>query len=322
LCLAWQSSPMQNLGPERALHDWGAGPMTGLIALWVQTGLEGSNTLASYTAVERQRDILDMGESLAGMLGIDKLVTIHSHPHALSFDEEPSQEKADILLVSQSFNEWLPPRGRSTEPIRAFAKHARAHVKTDGELFLMEPASRVVSWGVMELRNMLAESATILAPCTHAASCPLLDPRLKSWCHFRRRIVPHPLHGKLRGALPPEREAVSYSYLHARFTPPEHTKEQRFALARVISEPFSIEDGRGVYGCSAQGRILMATRSRRWSQPLIDALAPDSVASYPRQGKHPRDKKSRALKIWLSDCRKPDGSRYGAPAPAKKDNPS
>ncbi|MCA8939003.1 MAG: hypothetical protein KDB07_04310, partial [Planctomycetes bacterium] len=219
LLLAWRSSPLRLFLGEsqeeqsRIIVDFGAGPMTGLLALWVAQGNDGLKG-ARYTAVEKQGEILSWGRRLAKALGIDRSVEIAPRHEVLDLDDSGGGG-IDLLIVSNAFNEWLPQRGRSDESIRSFARLVSESLSPQGELTLMEPASRVVGWGVMTLRNVLIERGlNVFAPCTHHERCPLLDPKLKSWCHFRVPIAVHNSHRPLADMVRIDRETLSYSYLH------------------------------------------------------------------------------------------------------------
>lgn len=353
LAYAWKASPpavfaqlsdrppevVEGKQPPQAplVEDWGAGPLVGLLALWVVTGINSRSMM--YRAVERNADILHAGLDIAKALGIDKLCDIETIAEDIDL-EAPAfgERRADLMIVSQSFNEWLPIRGRSTEEIRAFTKASLSRIHKGGELFVMEPASRIVSWGVMELRNAMREaSRRILAPCTHYEACPLLDPRTKSWCHFRHPVEVHDRHAQLIkdfGLIELTKDTVSYSYLHiqhAHFNDQRapvvaqayrdaislHTPEQRpnrevqapptakveaLSPARVLSDPIRVKTGMGIYVCGPEGRLQVDTQASRWPRHVRTALRQNHIVLYPFPRSPFRDEKSRAVRIKLGDC--------------------
>lgn len=310
---AWDASRPAFLQEKPAvIEDWGAGPLTALLAMWVAGGNESLRGKV-YRAREKQHEMLEWGARISARLGVWDAVNVVPRTGEIAFDEPsgPTGE-ADALIVANAFNEWLPPRGRSTEPIRAFVHCALRAVRKGGELFVMEPANRVVSWGVMELRNALIHAGvSILAPCTHHAACPLLDSRLRSWCHFRKAVTPHPAHAALPSPLGTGREDVAWSYLHARNGSRESPSEPNFALARVLGDPMKVELGRGVYACGPDGRMLLVTKAERWQPELARCLQQGAVVSYRRTEKSMRDRHSDARLEWVSECRTPDGRRLG-----------
>lgn len=291
LILAWrasqplssqQGSPADGQHPTRLIEDWGAGPMVGLLAWWVMTGCEEPGL--TYRAVERNSDILNAGHDLVKALGIHKLVKIDRVTEDIDLDQPPSyDDRADLLLVSQSFNEWLPVRGRSTEPIRRFARAALSRISKDGELFVMEPASRVVSWGVMELRNALRErSRRILAPCTHQGNCPLLDPRIKSWCHFRHAIELHPAHADLIrdfGLVELTKDSLSYSYLHAQNAHAE--AEPSPAIKQAQAQAIELHDAQAISKLQQDDPKTREIPLKPVSPEKIKALSAGRVLSDP-----------------------------------------
>jgi ribosomal protein RSM22 (predicted rRNA methylase) len=66
-----------------------------------------------------------------------------------------------------------------------------------GVLALVEPGTPVGYAGLLSARDVLiAEGATILAPCPHHAACPLTAP---DWCHFTVRLSRSRAHRLAKG---------------------------------------------------------------------------------------------------------------------------
>jgi hypothetical protein len=320
------------------VEDWGAGPLTGLLALWV-AGYTDNRPVICHN-VERNPMILNWGEHLLKEAiaadGVAQNITVRRHTRPLDITadaealgdsggsgesdrdgESRTRRGVDLLLVANAYNEWLPVRGRSDAPARAFGRLAARTLAPGGTLCVMEPASRVVSWGVMTLREVLVAPGSgfaVTGPCTHAAKCPLLSPKLKTWCHFRRSVITPREHAGLVEAVGGGRREISFSYLSARRTkgeartaePAAETATSRH-LARVLSDPVEVEDGRAVYACAAEGRIQLETKSVGWGNALRAALAQGEVISYRASGTPRTDTVTHARKIWVSDCRKPEG---------------
>lgn len=317
------------------IEDWGAGPMTALLALWVAGGLDGPRV--RYIAIEKQAEMLKWGRSLLSDVGASELCSIDARAGELEFDVDDSdvlvtgrnsrpRGGCDLLIVSQAYNEWLPPRGRSDIAARSFARKALSALKAEGELLVMEPASRVASWGVMTLREVLLKmQQNVLAPCTHAGACPLLSSRLKAWCHFRVPVLVHPLHEPLIKLAGHERDWLSFSYLHSRapamgatkastivnVTESEAGQEPRRGTARILGDPIKLPDGRGVYACGDHGHLLLDTVAKNWPPELVAALPQGAVVKYRAAKPIRKDVKSGARRIWLAECRGIDGGKLG-----------
>ena len=92
----------------------------------------------------------------------------------------------DLVLAGLTAVEFT--RGRGDEAARgaavaAFLREALRRVADDGALVVIEPGSRAESRALHVARSaLLAEGATVFAPCLHAAACPMLRDA-RDWCH-------------------------------------------------------------------------------------------------------------------------------------------
>ena len=221
----------------------------------------------------------------------------------LDFDDDFSgSADVDLLIASEAFNEWLPVRGRDDASIRAFLKAAQATLKSDGELFVMEPASRIVSWGVMQLRqNICNDQKRVLAPCTHHDACPLLGPRVKRWCHFRSAIHTLPDMRNLTALSDLPKDALALSFLHSR--PNQGQEDDALREARVLSDCFTLQRGEGAYACGSEGLLLIESSKGPWPEAIKSEGVSGTCLKYRKQRRKVVDKRSGASRIALSDCR-------------------
>jgi SAM-dependent methyltransferase len=84
-------------------------------------------------------------------------------------------EPIGLLVLSHVLNE-LPPA--ALEEIRALASRSRA-------VLWVEPGSRDTSRALGRMRDTLAKDFGVVAPCTHAKACPILEQgNERHWCHF------------------------------------------------------------------------------------------------------------------------------------------
>lgn len=87
---------------------------------------------------------------------------------------------------------------------------------TSGVLFLIEPGTPAGWQRILAARSaLLAQGAHAVAPCPHAAACPLKRP---DWCHFSRRVSRSQIHLLVKGAEAPW-EDEKYSYVAVARTP-------------------------------------------------------------------------------------------------------
>lgn len=287
-------------------EDWGSGPLTMVLALWVNDLLP-KHWPTELHCVERNPQILDAGMALADELKIlsGTACRIVPHKRVLAFDsDEELVASADIVTTIEAFNEWLPVRGRSSAPARAFLTRVQRVLQPHAELFVLEPASRVVSWGVMQLREEVVKSGKrVLAPCTHHGPCPLLEPRIKRWCHFKQTGRTTSTHDAFARALDMPKQALAWSLLHAQPTSSRPIEDDRKA-ARVLSQPFAVgENGQGVYACSHQGLILLSSESRNWSSKVCNLVLSGRDVVYQPPRKIRKDATSGAIVAHISECR-------------------
>jgi len=101
-----------------------------------------------------------------------------------------------------------------------------------GAFVLVEPGTREGHRRILAARGMLQQwGAAFLAPCPHAAPCPLTPP---DWCHFAQRLPRSRDHMRAKGAhLPFEDE--KYAYL-AVTRDPAHGSPKPRILARPLTE--------------------------------------------------------------------------------------
>jgi len=213
--------------------------------------------------------------------------------------------KAHLLTAANFLNE-LPWHRRDPlgEQVGDFFQNIRGHLHAKGHILFVEPGNRFGAKLISQLReNVLASGWNILAPCTHAQPCPMLDHRETSWCHFTLSTQGCPgwLTNISREAQLGKRD-MSLSFLHAA-APSEPAgassgEQAKSEPARIISSEFVVPDpggGRklGRYACTARGKLLLVSATH----DAVDAVATDSgdlviaqVADPPR-----RDAKSRAL---------------------------
>ncbi|MCB8819106.1 small ribosomal subunit Rsm22 family protein [Microvirga rosea] len=99
---------------------------------------------------------------------------------------------------------------------------------TRDTLLIVEPGTPAGWERILAARGrLIAAGATLLAPCPHAAACPLVRP---DWCHFSRRVARSRLHRQAKGAEVPW-EDEKFIYLAASRLPGQQP------AARVIAPP-------------------------------------------------------------------------------------
>lgn len=199
--------------PVASVLDLGAGPGT---AAWAAANV--CTELQSSTLIERDQDLIQLGQSFAA----------HADTEALRTASWVAQDLAastlfpphDLVLSSYALGEL---------PIKTARAVVQAAWQATGQvLVLLEPGTVKGFELIKQLReDLLQAGGHLLAPCPHAQSCPL---PANDWCHFAARVERSALHRKLKdGALGYEDE--KFSYLVATKTPVQS------ASARILQRP-------------------------------------------------------------------------------------
>ena len=144
--------------PLRIL-DFGAGPGTATLA--AQTHFKN---ISQITLVEKSKAMRQVAAELL--------------PAAVSILSDIKEVKSsfDLILCANSINELAPDLARRTMQLLS------EKLNPGGVLILLEPALFEITRRMMSLRDYLKDSLSVIYPCTHCNSCPLLAIE-KEWCH-------------------------------------------------------------------------------------------------------------------------------------------
>jgi len=191
-CLAQTVHALPAFMPESIL-DVGAGPGT---ASWAAAGAWPS--LRRVHLIDRNEPLLALARTLraaAGAPPVEMTATAGDLASALA-----SAHHADVVIASYALTEIAP----------AATVLARLWELTGRLLVLVEPGTVSGFRRILDYRqSLLAQGATIIAPCSHDGACPLVEgPR---WCHFGVRLPRSRDHLIIKDAsVPYEDEKFSY----------------------------------------------------------------------------------------------------------------
>jgi ribosomal protein RSM22 (predicted rRNA methylase) len=178
-----------------SLLDLGAGPGTALFA-----AAEQFPQLQQATLIESDAAWIAVGKRLAEQ----SESTIVQQAQWLKQDLRSglSCEKHDLVVISYTLGE-LPQAAAESVLNKAW--------KCAGKfLVLVEPGTRRGFAAINAARSaLIANAATIVAPCPHHFTCPMAA--AGDWCHFSQRVERTSQHRQLKGgALGYEDEKFSY----------------------------------------------------------------------------------------------------------------
>jgi ribosomal protein RSM22 (predicted rRNA methylase) len=199
-----------DFAPRTAL-DIGAGPGT---ALWAAADCWSG--LADALLIEASPIFRACGEELAREADLPRASWRLANVAAETIDCTPR----DLVSLGYVLNELAPASRESVLK--------RLWDVTADTLVIVEPGTPAGWERILAARRQLIEiGAHVLAPCPHAAACPLQAP---DWCHFSERVARSRVHRLAKEAeVPWEDEKFSYVALSRRPAPA--------AAARVIARP-------------------------------------------------------------------------------------
>jgi len=176
----------------KTLLDVGAGPGT---VLWATSALWPD--LEQAVLLEASAAVRKVGETLAADAITARTVWQAGDVTIDLADLQP----ADLVTCAYVLDEIVP----ASQPKMV----DRLWQLTTDTLLIVEPGTPAGWQRIMAVRRQLVEAgAHLLAPCPHAAPCPLAPP---DWCHFSRRVARSRLHRLAKDAdVPWEDEKFIY----------------------------------------------------------------------------------------------------------------
>ena len=222
-----------------SMLDLGSGPGTALFA-----AAEQFPQLQHATLVEADAEWIALGKRLMAEPRLPGALKVQWLKQDLR--SGLSCESHDLVVISYTLGE-LPQAAAESVLNKAW--------KCAGKfLVVVEPGTRRGFAAVNAARSaLLANAATILAPCPHAGACPMA--MAGDWCHFSQRVERTQQHRQLKGGdLGYEDEKFSY-IVAAKFAMPP-------AGARIVRHPGKHGGHVQLELCTPQGLIESRTVTR------------------------------------------------------------
>ncbi|MBN9051312.1 MAG: SAM-dependent methyltransferase [Rhizobiales bacterium] len=191
-CLDAVAAARPDFAPQ-SLIDAGAGPGT---ATWAARA--AFSTLQTLSMLDANPALRDLAQRLAAASPVMRDATYRLGDAATGLG---ALAAADLTVASYVIAELdAPAAARLVE---------RLWEKTAGVLLLVEPGTPDGTRRVLAARaHLIAAGAHVLAPCPHAAPCPMAEP---AWCHFAQRLARSRDHLRIKQAdVPYEDEKFSY----------------------------------------------------------------------------------------------------------------
>jgi hypothetical protein len=302
LCRLLPALPL-SLAEGDAVNDLGSGPLTLALALRICRPELRSLSL-EFRCLDRTGTVLEAGKKLfAALCAQDggSPWTIKSIKGEIRLNGALSPairgKPAALTAAVNVFNEifWnLSPADRKGLGRLAEGSGRLLSSLTGengaGAILVVEPGIPRSGEFIALLREALAaRDRPSLAPCTHREPCPF--PAAGKWCHFAfdTKDAPGELQALSAAAGLPKDRAVMSFLLAGKGTAPDATDADGTAPAavRLISDPFSLGDGRwGRYGCGEAGLVLAAGSGKAAADAVSGTLGfyEDSGGKDPKTG--------------------------------------
>ncbi|RKZ11390.1 ribosomal methyltransferase [bacterium] len=276
-----------DLPAEPRLLDVGAGPLTFACALWLARP-ELRDRPLQILAVDRSEAALKAGRQVLTELAGGKLPwRIELQGRAAGGRMGPP---CDLLVAANLLNELggerasRRRRGPDQQGDERLLEAWQKQLAPDGRILLVERGVRTAAARLVRLRAAALEHDwQVVAPCPHGEACPLPGKRSGSWCHFACDTAGMPAWVERIGRsaqLPTERVSLSFLLLGR-----GETAAADPDVVRVVSDNFALDGGgRGRYGCTADGLVVLTGRGPVVSGELVRVKRPDRTTRDPRSG--------------------------------------
>ena len=249
LCASLPRMPQQQ---PVSLLDIGSGPGT---AVWA--ALQRFTSIQHITTSERDAHL----DALAQLLHGAHDVPVQQLRQDIT--RTTSWAGHDLVIIGHVLNELTPAQRRDVL--------AKAWAATTQTLVIVEPGTSAFFPMLQDMRQQLLDlGGYIVAPCTHAGTCPLHD----DWCHFANKIARPDFQRLARGATLPYEEA-KYSFITVSRTPVTYNG------VRVMHDTTTHKGYITLEHCSARGiqttsvpkrnrEAYRAARDAQWGSWLSD----------------------------------------------------
>jgi ribosomal protein RSM22 (predicted rRNA methylase) len=223
-----------------SMLDLGAGPGTSLFA-----AAEEFHLLRRATLVEADANWLTLGKRLAEQIA-SPLVVKQAQWLRQDLRSGLSCEKHDLVVISYTLGELPQPAQE--------AVFRKAWSCANKFLVIIEPGTRRGFAAINAARStLIANAATIIAPCPHHFACPMAA--AGDWCHFAQRVERTSLHRQLKGGdLGYEDEKFSYLIAGKSDVSPME--------ARIVRHPRKHGGHVKLVLCTSEGQIENRTVTR------------------------------------------------------------
>ena len=258
-----------NLKDKSVVSDFGSGPLTSILALWISKP-ELRNKEITFYCVDISSKVMKLGEdifnSLCNLMSKGntkwKIKRVQaSFPHLLP-------HKISLFISCNMFNEILWNKQNSLrEKIKSYANTIDSYLESDGAFIVVEPGLPIGGNIVSAFRKFFLEkNYTVESPCPHSKYCPLHEKSLDStafaknkWCHFAFSTSKAPSNLlNLSDKVGLNKKVASLSYIYCHKNGKKEKESDFFFYAIITSNIIKLRLQKiGRYACSSNGFLLL-----------------------------------------------------------------
>ena len=258
-----------NLKDGSIVGDFGSGPLTSVLALWISKP-ELRNKEITFYCVDISSKVMKLGEDIFHSLckftseentkwKIKKLQA--SFPISL-------KTKLSLFISCNMFNEILwNKQNNLREKIRNYANTIDSYLEDDGSFIVVEPGLPI-GGAIISLfrKSFLEKRYSVESPCPHIEHCPLHEksvdniPSAKNkWCHFSFSTFQAPSNLiQLSDRVGLNKKIVSLSYIYCIKNGKKEKNNNSSFSAIITSNIIKLEHNKiGRYACSGNGFLLL-----------------------------------------------------------------
>lgn len=320
----WQP-PRREPGQPLRVLDLGAGPLTaslGVAQLLSALGLGAGKQALQFTAVDGVASALGDGKALMQIVRPDAAVlTADGNLRERRSLGKTVRGQYDLIVLANVLNEWGLAGKKSSDAANFVQWLREEHLAEDGTMLLLEPATRVGSHVLIDVRAALLElgHTMVLAPCMGSSACPYAERGHRDWCFSDQPWRRPELIVRLDNAIGHERGTLKFSYLLLAPDQPSETKPRKSPLlARVIGGPMKSGGTYRRYVCGPEGRVTaVVPEGQRVPDGLLHAFRGDRTELNGQPQQAPRGRRVEA-ELHLSPAKPaaPAGPYWDRPATA------
>lgn len=253
--------------------DFGSGPLTVVIALWLARPELREKKLTWY-CVDISQSSLSLGEDLYLSIAAKtppKNKEANPNWNIIRIKGELGtsiKNKASFITSANMFNEINQKSSLPTEQLtKNHIASILSYAKKDASIFIAEPGIPTsANFIALSRDEFISNNYKIISPCPHEKKCPMHGTHAKlggktKWCNFAftTEKAPNKLLKLSNDAnLPKERAVISFVFASNLYKNAKNTLD-----LRIASDSFWLPgNNSGFYCCSNLGLILLVNKSK------------------------------------------------------------